>query len=418
MPFDHLIVVMMENHSFDNLLGALSQPPGRRRPDVRQRRTRRTPTRARPHTPADGDVVPVPEHRSGQERDAELEGDARADQRRRDGRIRAHRPARASRWATTPPEVLPFAYSLASTFTLANRWFCSMPGPTYPNRRFLLAGTAYGATVTAPETLFDPPPPHGTIFDRLSAHNINWCNYFTDMPMTAVIPSIILKHADHLAPISKFFHDCQAGTLPGGQLRRPGARVPSPSRPPAERPCRRSRKDAEGARRRLPGRRPRPRPRRTRRTCTTARRGRTASSRPCCSRRSGAHAADLHLRRARRLLRPRPAAAAIPPDDDRRPSCQPGDPPGGYDMYGPRVPAVVVSPYSKPGRRDRRGPRPHLGAGHDRGEVEPARAHLARRQRQHVMDFLDLRQMAWGTPPVIDAPTKPPGLAAAGGAGG
>ena len=26
------------------------------------------------------------------------------------------------------PEVLPFAYSLARTFTLANRWFCSAPG--------------------------------------------------------------------------------------------------------------------------------------------------------------------------------------------------------------------------------------------------------------------------------------------------
>jgi phospholipase C len=40
------------------------------------------------------------------------------------------------------PEVLPFAYSLATRFTLTNRWFCSVPGPTYPNRRFLLAGTA------------------------------------------------------------------------------------------------------------------------------------------------------------------------------------------------------------------------------------------------------------------------------------
>ena len=56
------------------------------------------------------------------------------------------------------PEVLPFAYSLASTFTLANRWFSSMPGPTYPNRRFLLAGTAWGATVTGTDTLTDSPP--------------------------------------------------------------------------------------------------------------------------------------------------------------------------------------------------------------------------------------------------------------------
>ena len=46
MPFDHLVVVMMENHSFDNLLGALSAtrpevdglastPPGRRPTPIR-----------------------------------------------------------------------------------------------------------------------------------------------------------------------------------------------------------------------------------------------------------------------------------------------------------------------------------------------------------------------------------------------
>jgi phospholipase C len=27
---------------------------------------------------------------------------------------------------------------------------------------------------------------------------------------------------------------------------------------------------------------------------------------------------------------------------------QPGDAPGGYDLYGPRVPGIVASPYSKP----------------------------------------------------------------------
>jgi phospholipase C len=40
--------------------------------------------------------------------------------------------------------------------------------------------------------------------------------------------------------------------------------------------------------------------------------------------------------------------AVIPPDDIE-PNLQSGDPPGAYDMYGPRVPAVVVSPYSRPG---------------------------------------------------------------------
>ena len=42
-----------------------------------------------------------------------------------------------------------------------------------------------------------------------------------------------------------------------------------------------------------------------------------------------------------------PPPAAIAPDSIP-PKLGPGDVPGGYDIYGPRVPAVVVSPYSKP----------------------------------------------------------------------
>jgi phospholipase C len=41
-----------------------------------------------------------------------------------------------------------------------------------------------------------------------------------------------------------------------------------------------------------------------------------------------------------------PPPPAIPPDDIA-PQLASGDPPGGYDIYGPRVPAIVVSPYSK-----------------------------------------------------------------------
>ena len=43
-----------------------------------------------------------------------------------------------------------------------------------------------------------------------------------------------------------------------------------------------------------------------------------------------------------------PPPAAVPPDAIA-PRLQPGDPPGGYDMYGPRVPAIVVSPYAPAG---------------------------------------------------------------------
>jgi phospholipase C len=42
-----------------------------------------------------------------------------------------------------------------------------------------------------------------------------------------------------------------------------------------------------------------------------------------------------------------PPPPAIAPDSTP-PVLSPGDAPGGYNLYGPRVPGVVVSPYSKP----------------------------------------------------------------------
>ena len=77
-----------------------------------------------------------------------------------------------------------------------------------------------------------------------------------------------------------------------------------------------------------------------------------------------------------------PPPAAIAPDTIP-PKLQPGDPPGAYNVYGPRVPAVVVSPYSAAGRvtsviHDHTSVLATIEA-----QVEPAGAHRPGRERQH-----------------------------------
>ena len=136
LPFDHIVVVMMENHSFDNLLGALTARAAEgRRVEVQRQgrgaqrepgRGRRTCTRSRSQ----------PHRRRGV---PDVERDPRADRRRADGRLRrsVENDEPMGYWTE---DVLPFSYSFARTFTLANRWFCSAPCQTYPNRRFLMAG--------------------------------------------------------------------------------------------------------------------------------------------------------------------------------------------------------------------------------------------------------------------------------------
>ena len=213
MPFDHLVVVMMENHSFDNLFGELGQ--SRPEVDALSFSSPGNPTNSNPDA-AGGQLHAFPFQNTSQTKNVTQSWNATHTQIS-DGAMNgfvkssngAHEPM-----GYYPATVLPFAYSLAAEFTIGDRWFCSLPGPTYPNRRFLLAGTAYGCIHTGFDTFLDAPPQHGTIFDQLSDHNISWCNYFSDMPMTAVIPSIILKHFRHHASIEKFFHDCAAGTLP------------------------------------------------------------------------------------------------------------------------------------------------------------------------------------------------------------
>ncbi|HET7310240.1 MAG TPA: alkaline phosphatase family protein, partial [Mycobacteriales bacterium] len=78
--------------------------------------------------------------------------------------------------------------------------------------------TAYGLVSTTTPGPNDPPPPNGTIFDRLSSYGIPWTNYFTDLPSVAIIPATVKSYPANLRPIAQFYADCAAGTLPAYSL--------------------------------------------------------------------------------------------------------------------------------------------------------------------------------------------------------
>ncbi len=350
MPFDHIVVVMMENHSFDNLLGALPLThPGAdglkfqngvatdSNPGADN--TSSLVTAFPLTTTAQGPDV----SQSWADTHEQINGGAM------DGFVRSMRSAQPMGYYT--PEVLPFAYSLASTFTLANRWFCSMPGPTYPNRRFLLAGTAFGGTATNDAELlhaFEHRPANGTIFDVLSNHNITWSNYFSDIPMTMVIPSTIVDHLDHHIPITKFFDDCRMGSLPAvsfldprigaaSKIGAPIASLPSPFKEllsdiEADLASADSPETQEDPQDMYPG------------EAWAHSVIEAVLQSPSWPRTLLIYTYDEHGGYYDHVS-PLPA---IPPDDIA-PVLQPGEPQGGYDLYGPRVPTIVVSPYSIPG---------------------------------------------------------------------
>jgi phospholipase C len=398
LPFDHIVVVMMENHSFDNLLGALSRS-GQPRADGLRFNHLGVARNSNPD--ADGVAVPsfvIPT--TAQAPSVTQTWNATHEQidgGKMDGFVRSvesHEPM--GYWTE---DVLPFAYSFARTFCLANRWFCSAPCQTYPNRRFLMAGTAYGDIATTTESLEDPPPPNGTIFDRLHAYGISWRNYFTDLPQTAIIPTIIERYPTNLAPIAQFLADCATGSLPSVSFVDPEFGVLT---------------DIGGPLASLPG--------------MEAIAGKLDTT-------GGDEESEQNMdygeywayQIVNAVLRspawPRtlliytydehggyydhvPPPAAIAPDAIP-PELTDGDAPGGYDLYGPRVPAIVASPYAKPNAVTN-----HV---HDHTSVLatieakwnlPALTHRDANART-VEDFLDLSSPAFLSPPTIAEPPPP-----------
>jgi phospholipase C len=300
---------------------------------------------------------------------------------------------------------LPFYYSLASTFTLANRWFSSAPAQTYPNRRFLYAGTAYGNISTDTSSYFDPPPPNGTIMDEYAKYGVSWRDYVTDLPDTALIPSNFERYPQDYTSINQFYADATLGTLPDvSYVESDGGAISVASDPVRNQVSSgtgsnepRQVKDgfywADGAN--------------GDEEDADVRIGQAFVSRIVNAVMSGPewqHTLLIWLYDEHGGFYDHVAVPKAIKPDNIAPKLNAGDVKGGYDMYGVRVPAVVVSAWSKP----------HAVTNivHDHtsvlAEIErlwnlPALTYRDANAAD-LSDFLDLRHPAFATPPKLAAP--------------
>ncbi len=304
-------------------------------------------------------------------------------------------------------EDLPFYYGLARTFPLADHWFSSCLGPTFPNRRFLIAGTANGLIDDLPFDLLDYPAA-GTIFDMLTRYGISWVNYHAvpedkprarhyahhkrrmvrrrllrigrslgavtqgvqkDIQFTAsVYPLGIGRYMQHIRGNDRFFADADNGTLPAFCVVDPDFDVYSEENP---QDIRKGESFAAEVINRVMHGKGWPR------TLLIWLYDEHGGYHDHVSPPAAVPPDDVD---GRSIVR-RSAAALSPPAVPRRgPGCR-----------RPGERAALLRPVRVPGaRRDRvavrtaglrvfRGARPHLGAQAAPAEVEPARAHRARR---------------------------------------
>ena len=308
---EHIVVLMMENHSFDNYLGMLGRGYGFTLDAAGK------PAASNPD--GHGNLVhafhmPTPCQLSSKPSQSWNASHVQLNGGRNDGFVVSDSgPVAMGYWTG---EDLPFYYGLARTFPLADRYFSSCLAQTYPNRRFLMAASAFGLINDPLPGPSDPAPPTGTIFDRLNAHGISWRNYFIDLPEVALFPYVFEGNPGKAVPVSQFFVDAAAGTLPGFSLVTPEAAVTGSEENPQDIQVGEAFASS---------------------IITAAMHGRAWDKTVliwCYDEHGGYYD---HV----------PPPAAVPPDSIPPAIHVPPDQPGGYDRYGFRVPCVVVSPFAR-----------------------------------------------------------------------
>ena len=259
MPVDHVVVLCLENRSFDHMLGFLDHPDG----DFAGLSAGRHdnpgwaggPSVAA--TPTAKRVIPFgPDHShdavmeqlamTGKPRRPTNRGFVRSYERKARGlapakfggllapvldwfvgRKQRDQPVAKGRgplvMACQAHDHVPVLSQLALSFAVCDHWFCSVPGETWPNRNFLHAATSDGEVDIELRPYTDR-----TIFELLEANGRRWRIYHDDTPQVWAFPKLWDTPERHgnWFPIAKFAEHVARGDLPAYSFIEPNHRPP------------------------------------------------------------------------------------------------------------------------------------------------------------------------------------------------
>jgi phospholipase C len=117
------------------------------------------------------------------------------------------------------PGMLPVLSGLAHGYAVCDHWYCSAPTETIPNRAFAAAGTSQGHMNDLTKSFTVP-----TIFGLLTAKDVRWKIYGYDKdPLTRLdFPDTTSAPDANFGLFSDFRADAAAGRLPGYAFLEPG----------------------------------------------------------------------------------------------------------------------------------------------------------------------------------------------------
>ncbi|HYQ04796.1 MAG TPA: alkaline phosphatase family protein [Polyangiaceae bacterium] len=197
---DTIVIVMMENRSFDHLLGTLCQSQFGGRADIDGVKSLLDPNFANPA--GDGTLVfPFPMNDGPFTNDLPHERDFVAMQLASSpvtggptmtGFVRAYEKATGTTGVHNPPVMglltpaaLPTTAFLAREYAVCDRWFAPIPTSTQPNRLMAFSGFTE-RDITASGLL----PNQDTLFQWLDAHQVRWRVYSAGLSFFTLMPKM------------------------------------------------------------------------------------------------------------------------------------------------------------------------------------------------------------------------------------
>jgi phospholipase C len=198
-PFDHVIVVMMENRSFDHFLGWLPGADGRQAGLSYTDRAGVTYPTYDLAPDYQGCGYADPDH-SWEGGLVQLAGGANS------GFLKTAKAGDTFPIGYYTEPSVPVLGALARSYTVSDNYFCSILAETYPNRFY-----QHSAMTPRDHNGDSEPIVQPTIWDRLAAAGVSHRYYFTDVPFIGLWGAKYLGIAGH---VTEFLASCAAGTLP------------------------------------------------------------------------------------------------------------------------------------------------------------------------------------------------------------
>jgi phospholipase C len=235
---DHIVILMLENRSFDHMLGYLSLEGGRDDIDgLREELANDHEGRSYPVRHLKTTAIPDDPDHSARSVDRQVGGDKMggfvasfAETLSRRG-VHGGDPGRVMGYYNAAD--VPVYDHLAREFAVCDHWFSSVPGATWPNRLYAISGRAARSRDDLPHNL--PPMYNQPSFARhLDAHSVAWRWYSFEVGTLRLADAhYALGHHDRFAFFSRenlnwkaalevridshaasFLQDAARGTLP------------------------------------------------------------------------------------------------------------------------------------------------------------------------------------------------------------